>query len=109
MKEEYIKFKYNLNLNESGTKESGTFHIHSSTRLFSVYATKQKDGSIYPPNGNYFGDEKVKESLYIKKNKIVENICSLYNVGGQSLHCDDGMEMEDHSWMYSGSYCCWSD
>jgi hypothetical protein len=36
-------------------------------------------------------------------------ICGMYGVGGQSLTCDDGVKLDDGSWLYNGSYDCWSD
>jgi hypothetical protein len=102
----FIKFSSTHNRNGRGTRDWGDFQIHSSTRLFNVFAVKQPDGSVI---GNYHGDESTRLRLVKEKADKLSLICSMYNVGGQSLTCDDGVKLEDGSWIYNGSYDCWSD
>jgi len=102
----FLKFNSTRISNSRGTHDRGEFQIHSSTRLFNVFAVKQPDGSFI---GNYHGDEETRLELVKEKAKKLSFICSMYNVGGQSLTCDDGVKLEDGSWIYNGSYDCWSD
>jgi hypothetical protein len=102
----FIKFSATRNTNRTGTRDSGTFQIHSSTRLFSVFAVKQPDGSVI---GNYHGDESARLRLQKEKADKLAFLCSMYNVGGQSLTCDDGTKLQDGSWLYKGDYTCWND
>ena len=102
----FVKFSATRISRAGGNRESGDFQIHSSTRLFSVFAVKQPDGSYI---GNYHGGEKQRLQLIEQKAKCLEFICSMYSVGGQSLTSDDGVQLEDGSWIYNGSYDCWSD
>jgi hypothetical protein len=102
----FIKFSSTRISNSRGTHDRGEFQIHSSTRLFHVFAVKQPDGTFI---GNYHGTEETRLELVKEKAKKLSFICSMYNVGGQSLTCDDGVKLEDGSWIYNGSYDCWSD
>jgi hypothetical protein len=103
---DFIKFSSNRYRNAYGTRDKGDFQIHSSSRLFSVFAVEQPDGSVI---GNYYGGEKQRLQLIEQKAKCLEFICSMYGVGGQSLTSDDGVQLEDGSWIYNGAYDCWSD
>ena len=102
----FVKFSATRISRAGGNRESGDFQIHSSTRLFSVLAVKQPDGSFV---GNYHGGFQQNERLLKEKSAKISSICSLYGVGGQTLTCDDGVKLEDGSWLYNGSYNCWSD
>jgi len=102
----FIKFSATRNTNNTGTRDSGAFQIHSSTRLFSVFAVKQPDGSVI---GNYYGDESTRIRLQKEKADKLAFLCSMYDVGGQSLTCDDGTKLQDGSWLYKGDYTCWND
>ena len=102
----FIKFSATRFSNDRGTYDSGHYQIHSSVRLFNVLAVKQPDGSFV---GNYHGGFQQKERLLKEKSAKISSICSLYGVGGQTLTCDDGIQLEDQSWLYNGSYNCWSD
>jgi hypothetical protein len=104
--DQFIKFQSTCDTNRTGTHDWGKFTIHSSTRLFDVFAVKQPDGSFV---GNYHGDEETRVRLQEKKSQKLSFICGLYGVGGQSLTCDDGTKQEDGSWIYRGNYNCWSD
>jgi hypothetical protein len=103
---QFIKFNSTCEKNPRGTREYGKFQIHSSTRLFDVFAVKQPDGSFI---GNYHGDESTRIELDEKKSRKLSFLCGLYGVGGQSLTCDNGVNQEDGSWIYSGQYDCWND
>jgi hypothetical protein len=102
----FIKFSATHECNSRGTRDWGTFQIHSSKRLFDVFAVKQPDGSVI---GNYYGNEETRLHLAKQKSDKVSFVCSMYGVGGQSLTCDDGTKLQDGSWIYNGSYDCWSD
>jgi len=102
----FIKFSATRISNDRGTRDSGQFQIHSSTRLFHVFAVKQPDGSFI---GNYHGTEETRLELVKQKADKLAFICGMYGVGGQSLTCDDGIQLDDGSWIYNGSYDCWSD
>jgi len=102
----FIKFSATHESNSTGTRDWGTFQIHSSKRLFDVFAVKQPDGSVI---GNYYGDEETRLRLAKQKSEKLTFLCSMYGIGGQSLTCDDGIKLEDGSWIYNGSYDCWSD
>jgi len=102
----FLKFNSTRISNSRGTHDRGEFQIHSSTRLFNVLAVKQPDGSFV---GNYHGGFQQKDRLLKEKSAKISCICSLYGVGGQTLTCDDGVKLEDQSWLYNGSYNCWSD
>ena len=102
----FLKFSSTRISNSSGTHDRGEFQIHSSVRLFNVFAVKQPDGSFI---GNYHGTEETRLELVKRKADKLTFICSMYGVGGQSLTCDDGVKLEDGSWLYNGSYDCWSD
>lgn len=102
----FIKFSATHNTNNAGTHDWGTFQIHSSKRLFDVFAVKQSDGSFV---GNYHGDEETHLRLIQQKSNKVSFLCGIYQVGGQSLTCDDGTKLQDGSWIYNGSYDGWSD
>lgn len=102
----FIHFSATSLSNPSGTRDSGGFQIHSSQRLFNTFAVKQPDGSFI---GNYHGGETQRLRLAKEKIEKLSFICSMYGIGGQSLACDDGIELEDGSWLYNGSYDCWSD
>jgi len=104
--DQFLKFQSTCDTNGTGTHDWGTFTIHSSTRLFDVFAVKQPDGSFV---GNYHGDEETRVRLQEKKVEKLSLICGLYGVGGQSLTCDDGTKQEDGSWIYNGQFDCWSD
>jgi hypothetical protein len=102
----FVKFSATRISNSRGTHDSGDFQIHSSTRLFNVFAVKQPDGSVI---GNYYGDESTRIRLQKEKADKLTFLCSMYGIGGQSLTCDDGVKREDGSFLYNGSYDCWSD
>ena len=102
----FVKFSATRISNSRGTRDSGQFQIHSSTRLFHVFAVKQPDGSFI---GNYHGTEETRLQLFKDKADKLSFICGMYGVGGQSLTCDDGVKLDDGSWLYNGSYDCWSD
>ena len=102
----FIKFSATRVSNDRGTRDSGQFQIHSSTRLFHVFAVKQPDGTFI---GNYHGTEETRLQLVKDKANKLSFICGMYGVGGQSLTCDDGVQFDDGSWIYNGSYDCWSD
>ena len=102
----FVKFSATRISRAGGNRESGDFQIHSSTRLFSVFAVKQPDGSYI---GNYHGGETQRLRLAKEKDDTIKFICSMYGVGGQSLTSDDGVQFDDGSWIYNGSYDCWSD
>jgi hypothetical protein len=93
----FIKFSAKRHSNSTGTRDYGEFQIHSSTRLFPVWGK------------TYFGTEKMREELAERNRSLLTQICGMYNVGGQSLTCDEGLELNDGSFFYSGSYDCWSD
>jgi hypothetical protein len=102
----FVKFSATRISNSRGTRDSGQFQIHSSTRLFHVFAVKQPDGSFI---GNYHGTEETRLELVKEKAQKLSFICGMYGVGGQSVTCDDGIQLEDGSFVYNGSYDCWSD
>jgi len=102
----FVKFSATRISRAGGNHESGNFQIHSSTRLFSVLAVKQPDGSYI---GNYHGGETQRIRLVKQKEDAIKFICSMYSVGGQILTCDDGVKLDDGSFVYNGSYDCWSD
>lgn len=102
----FIKFSATREGNRTGTRDQGKFQIHSSRRLFHVFFQKLEDGSTI---GNYHGNEETRLQLIKDKEKKLAFVCSLYDVGGQSLTCDDGTQLDDGSWVYNGSYDCWSD
>ena len=102
----FVKFSATRISNSRGTHDSGDFQIHSSTRLFNVFAVKQPDGSVI---GNYHGDESTRLRLARDKMSKLTFLCSMYGIGGQSLTCDDGVKLEDGSFLYKGTYDCWSD
>lgn len=104
--QDFIKFSATRHSNSTGTRDYGEFQIHSSRRLFHVFFQKLEDGSTI---GNYHGNEATRIQLIKEKAGKVSLICSLYGVGGQSLTCDEGLELKDGSFFYSGSYDCWSD
>jgi hypothetical protein len=93
----FIKFSATRHGNSTGTRDYGEFQIHSSTRLFPVWGV------------TYFGTEKMRIELADRNRQLLTQICGMYNVGGQSLTCNEGVEQEDGSLLYSGSYDCWSD
>ena len=93
----YIKFSFTKNGNGRGTREFGNFEIHSSTQLFPVFGV------------NYFGTAKMQVELQERNRALLEKICGLYGVGGQSLTCNDGTRLPDNSFLYKGSYDCFSD
>jgi hypothetical protein len=102
----FLKFSATRVSNDRGTHDSGEFQIHSSIRLFHVFAVKQPDGSFI---GNYHGTEETRLQLVRDKASKLAFICSMYGVGGQSVTCDDGVKLDDGSFLYNGSYDCWSD
>jgi hypothetical protein len=102
----FVKFSATHECNSRGTRDWGTFQIHSSKRLFDVFAVKQPDGTFI---GNYHGDESTRIRLQKEKADKLTFLCSMYGIGGQSLTCDDGVKREDGSFLYNGSYDCWSD
>lgn len=102
----FLKFSSTRISNSRGTHDRGEFQIHSSIQLFHVFAVKQPDGSFI---GNYHGTEETRLQLVKQKADKLSFICGMYGVGGQSLTCDDGVKLEDGSWIYNGSYDCWSD
>ena len=102
----FVKFAAERYRNGTGTRDWGTFQIHCSTQLFHVFFRKLEDGTTI---GNYHGNEKDKLRLKEEKAERIASICAMYYVGGQSCVCDDGVELEDGSWIYNGSYDCWSD
>ena len=95
--DDFIKFSATRFGNSTGTRDYGDFQIHSSTRLFPVWGE------------TYFGTAEMKAELAERNQKLLQRICGLYNVGGQSLTCDKGTKLEDGSFLYKGSYDCWSD
>ena len=102
----FVKFSATRYRNQSGTRDWGEFQIHSSTQLFSVFFRKLEDGTTI---GNYHGNEKDRLRLKEQKAERITSICAMYNVGGQICVSDDGVELADGSWIYNGSYDCWSD
>ena len=102
----FLKFSSTRIPNSRGTHDRGEFQIHSSIQLFNVFFQKLPDGSFI---GNYHGTEETRLRLANKKAEKLAFICGMYGVGGQSLTCDDGVKLEDGSWLYNGSYDCWSD
>jgi hypothetical protein len=102
----FLKFSSTRISNSRGTHDRGEFQIHSSVQLFNVFFQKFLDGSTI---GNYHGTEETRLQLVKQKADKLAFICSMYNVGGQSLTCDDGVKLEDGSFLYNGSYDCWSD
>ena len=104
--QDFIKFSATREGNRAGTRDQGKFQIHSSRRLFHVFFQRLEDGSTI---GNYHGNEATRIQLIKEKAEKVSLICSLYGVGGQSVTCDDGVQFDDGSFIYNGSYDCWSD
>lgn len=102
----FIKFSADRYRNGTGTRDWGTFQIHSSNQLFSVFFRRLEDGSTV---GNYHGNEKDRLRLQQEKKDKVTYLCAMFDVGGQICVCDDGVQLADGSWLYNGSYDCYSD
>jgi len=93
----FIKFAINRGGNSRGTRDYGTFQIHASVNLFPTFGR------------DYFGTPAMKVDLLARNKELLATLCGQYGVGGQSLTCQDGIKQEDGSWIFNGSYDCWSD
>lgn len=94
---QFIKVASTRYGNSTGTRDYGTFQIHASTNLFPTFGR------------DYFGNADTKARLAQSNKELLTSICGLYGIGGQSLTCQDGIKQEDGSWIFNGSYDCWSD
>lgn len=93
----FIKVASTHSSNSTGTRDYGTFQIHASTRLFPI------------PGVTYMGDKETLDRVRKENKEKLQFICGMYGIGGQSLTCDEGVKLEDGSFIYNGSYDCWSD
>ena len=94
---QFIKVASTRNSNSRGTRDYGTFQIHSSTNLFPTFGR------------DYFGDANTAAKLAERSKNLLTTLCGLYGIGGQSLTCGDGIRQDDGSWIFNGEYDCWSD
>ena len=93
----FIKVASTHYRNSTGTRDYGTFQIHSSTRLFPI------------PGVTYMGNKETLDRVRKENKEKLQFICGMYGIGGQSLTCDEGVKLEDVSFIYNVSYECWSD
>lgn len=93
----FIKFAISRGGNSSGTRDYGTFQIHASVNLFPTFGR------------DYFGTPEMKVDLLARNKELLATLCGQYYIGGQSLTCEDGIKQDDGTWIFNGSYDCWSD